>query len=54
MLENLLITAIVVIALWILILGLFLIISRKQPDLRAQMKIVDEQLAQTERPGEKR
>lgn len=43
-LNNLLLATIFVIILWIVILGLYLAITRKQPDLQAQMKALDEQL----------
>jgi hypothetical protein len=54
MLENLLVAAIVVIVLWILILGIFLFISRKQPDVQAQMKLLDEQLDKAEKESGQR
>jgi hypothetical protein len=54
MLENLFVTAAVVILLWIIILGIFVIISRKQPDIQARMKTLEEQLIKTEKKGKQR
>lgn len=54
MLENLFVTAAVVILLWIIILGIFVIISRKQPDIQARMKTLEEQLNKTEKKGKRR
>lgn len=48
MLENLLVVAVVVVILWVLILAVFLIISRKQPDVEAEMKSLDDQLSRAE------
>jgi cell division protein FtsL len=48
MLENLLVATVVVVILWVLILAVFLTISRKQPDVQAEMKELDEQLSQAE------
>lgn len=48
-LNNLLLAAFVVIILWIVILGLYLVITRKQPDLQAQMKALEEQLDEAAR-----
>jgi hypothetical protein len=51
MLENLFITAAAVILLWILILGIFLFVSRNQPDIQSRMKALDEQLSKSENKG---
>jgi len=48
-LNNLLLATIFVIILWIVILGLYLVITRKQPDLQAQMRAVEEQLDEASR-----
>lgn len=48
-LNNLLLAAFVVIILWIVILSLYLVITRKQPDLQAQMKALEEQLDEAAR-----
>ncbi len=48
MFENLLLVALVVIILWVIIIGLFLLISRRQPDVQAQIKEVEERLNQVE------
>ena len=52
-LNNLLLAVIVVIILWIVILGLYLALTRKQPDLQAQMKALDEQLNEVGRDTDK-
>jgi cell division protein FtsL len=54
MLENLLVVAVVVIILWVLILVVFLTISRKQPDVQAEMKNLDEQLSRAEQDSKPR
>jgi len=48
-LNNLLLATIFVIILWIVILGLYLVITRKQPDLQAQMRAVEEELDEASR-----
>ncbi len=48
-LNNLLLATAVVVILWIVILGLYLVITRKQPDLQAQMKALEEQLDEATR-----
>ncbi len=48
MLQNLTIAALVVAILWIVILVLYLAVSRRQPDVAAQMRTLEEQLDQTE------
>ncbi len=48
MFENLLLVALVVIILWVIIIGLFLLISRRQPDVQAQIREVEERLNQVE------
>jgi hypothetical protein len=49
MLQSLAVAAVVVVILWVLILGLYLLISRRQPDVATQMKALDEQLSRAER-----
>lgn len=49
MLQNLALAAVVVVILWVIILGLYLVIARRQPDVAAQMKALEEQLDRTER-----
>lgn len=51
--NNLLLAAAVVVILWIIILGLYLAITRKQPDLQAQMKALEEQLNEASRESDK-
>lgn len=48
MFENLLLVALVVIILWVIIIGLFLLVSRRQPDVQAQIKEVEERLNKVE------
>lgn len=48
MFENLLLVALVVIILWVIIIGLFLLISRRQPDVQAQIEEVEERLNKVE------
>lgn len=48
MFENLLVVALVVIILWVIIIGLFLLVSRRQPDVQTQIKEVEEQLNKVE------
>lgn len=49
MLQNLALAAVVVVILWVIILGLYLLVARRQPDVAAQMKALDEQLERAER-----
>lgn len=49
MLDSLFVVTVVVILLWLIILAIFLIVSRQQPDVQAQMKALDERLSETER-----
>jgi hypothetical protein len=49
MFENLLLVTLVIVVLWVAILGLFLVIARRQPDVQAEMKALDEQLQNSER-----
>lgn len=49
MLDNLTIVALLVVLFWLIILGIFLIVSRRQPDVQAEMKALDEQLEKSER-----
>jgi hypothetical protein len=53
MLNNLLVVTAVVILLWLIILAIFLIVSRQQPDVQAQMRSLDERLSETERESGK-
>lgn len=48
MLQSLAVAATVVAVLWIVILGLYLLVARRQPDVAAQMKALDEQLERAE------
>lgn len=50
---NNLLPAAAVILLWIIILGLYLVITRKQPDLQAQMRALAEQLDKADRDSGK-
>lgn len=51
-LNNLLLATAIVIILWVVILGLYFVITRKQPNLQAQMKALEEQLDEAGRePG---
>jgi hypothetical protein len=54
MLQSLALAAIVVVILWVIILGLYLLVARRQPDVAAQMKALDEQLQRTERESERK
>lgn len=49
MFENFLLVTLIIAFFWVIILGLFLIISRRQPDVQAEMKALDEQLEKNER-----
>ncbi|MBP8947830.1 MAG: hypothetical protein KBG73_03250 [Candidatus Promineofilum sp.] len=54
MLQNLALAAIVVVILWVIILGLYLVIARRQPDVAAQMKELEERLNQAEKEAGQR
>jgi cell division protein FtsL len=45
MFNNLLIAAIIVVVIWIIILGIFLYVSRKQPNVAGQIQEIEEKLA---------
>ncbi len=49
MLENLTIVALIVIIFWLIILGVFIVIARRQPNVQTDLKALDEQLEQSER-----
>jgi len=49
MLHSLALAAVVVVILWVIILGLYLLVARRQPDVAAQMKALDETLERAER-----
>lgn len=53
MLQNLAFAAAVVIILWVIILGLYLLVARRQPDVAAQMKALEEKLERAEREAER-
>ncbi len=53
MLQNLAVAAVIVTILWVIILYLYLVVSRRQPDVAAQMKALDEQLDRAERETER-
>lgn len=53
MFDNLLIAALIVIVFWIAIIAIFLIIGRRQPDVEAQIKAVEEQLDKVEQAKKK-
>ncbi len=53
MFGNLLLVALVVIILWVLIIGLFLLVSRRQPDVQAQIKEVEERLNNVEKKAKR-
>lgn len=44
MFGNLMIAALVVIILWVLIIGIFLTVSRRQPEVQAQIKEIEQRL----------
>lgn len=48
MLENLMIAALVVVALWVIIIALYLTLARRQPDIAEQMKALEAQLDRVE------
>ncbi len=54
MLQNLAVAAVVVVILWVIILGLYLMVTRRQPDVAAQMKALEERLERAERETEQR
>ncbi|HQF71292.1 MAG TPA: hypothetical protein PLH39_08450 [Promineifilum sp.] len=54
MLQNLAVAAIVVVILWVIILGLYLMVTRRQPDVAAQMKALEERLERAEREAKQR
>lgn len=54
MLQNLMVAALIVIVLWVLILGIYLVVARRQGDVAAQMKALEAQLDQAEREAEQR
>lgn len=54
MLNNLIIAAIIVVVLWVIILGIYLVLSRQQPNVQAQMRAIDEQLDKVERDARQR
>ncbi|HOU40822.1 MAG TPA: hypothetical protein PK829_06100 [Promineifilum sp.] len=54
MLHNLAVAAIVVVILWVIILGLYLMVTRRQPDVAAQMKALEERLERAEREAKQR
>ncbi len=54
MLQNLAVAAVVVVILWVIILGLYLMVTRRQPDVAAQMKALEERLERAERDAERR
>ena len=54
MLQSLALAAAVVVVLWIIILGLYLLIARRQPDVAAQMKALDELLQRAERESKQK
>lgn len=54
MLDNLTLVALLVIFFWMIILAIFLIVSRRQPDVQAEMKALDEQLEKSERETSKK
>lgn len=53
MLQNLTVAALIVVVLWVIILVLYLAVSRRQPDVAAQMRALEEELNRTERETEK-
>lgn len=51
--NTLWIAFIMVVVLWVIILGLYLNTTRRQPDLRSQMQVLDEQLTWLEKESGK-
>jgi len=47
--QNLIVAALIVVVLWVLILGIYLVVARRQGDVAAQMKALEEQLDKAER-----
>ena len=54
MLQNLMIATIVVAILWVIILVLYVTVSRRQPDVAAQLKALEDQLEQAEAEAEQK
>ena len=52
MLQNLALVAVVVVVFWVIILGLYLLLARRQPDVATQMKTLEEKLERAEREAE--
>jgi hypothetical protein len=48
MLNSLLFSALVVVGIWILIMAIFLIVSRRQPDVAAQIEAIEDKLNREE------
>ncbi|MFO7662289.1 MAG: hypothetical protein R6X18_06805 [Chloroflexota bacterium] len=44
MVDNLFVVAALVIILWIIILGIFLVVSRRQPDIAGEIEAVEKTL----------
>lgn len=53
MFSNLMIAAAIVIILWIVIIGIFLVVSRRQPDVQAKIKEVEDQLDSVEKKAKR-
>lgn len=49
MFSNLMIAALIVIIFWIVIIGIFLVVSRRQPDVQTRIKEIEEQLDNVEK-----
>lgn len=49
MINNFMIAAVIVVVLWIIILAVYFVVTRRQPQVQAQMKALEEQLDKTER-----
>ncbi len=54
MLQNLAVAAVIVVIMWVIILGLYLMVTRRQPAVTAQMKALEERLERAEREAESR
>ena len=52
--QSLAVAAVVVVILWVVILGLYLLIARRQPDVAAQMKELEDRLNQAEKEAGQR
>ncbi|MCL4803387.1 MAG: hypothetical protein KJ046_03750 [Anaerolineae bacterium] len=50
-LGNLMLVTLVVIVFWVVIIGLFLSLTRKQPEIQARLTNLEEQLDQSEQGG---